>query len=325
MDEAKVLDVEKALAFFDIEGPYLLTTHINADGDGVGAVLGLAHWLDQTGRSYQIVLNDEKPDPKFGFLPGFEKLGSYANFEDHKQFTRAVVLDTPTMSEKRIGDVAHLISNQTRTLIMDHHVGELEEGDVRLIDSDASAASELVYHLIRASGEKLSAEMATCLYAGIAFDTKLFKYSHPERALLVGADLASLGADPQQIAEDLFSHQTLETIETLGFALSHLTLHANGRVSSLYIDHATYAKGGDLDPIVDHAMSIDGVEVALFFKEESPGRQRISLRSRGGVDVNAIANQFDGGGHKRASGCTIDGTLDEARERLLAVVEKELG
>jgi bifunctional oligoribonuclease and PAP phosphatase NrnA len=270
------------------------------------------------------VVNDEKPDPKFDFLPGFENLTPYGVFENTKQFLRAVVLDTPTMSEKRIGDVANLISNQTRTLIIDHHAGESEEGDVRFIDSDASAASEMVYHLARASGEKISAEMATCLYAGIAFDTKLFKYSHPERALQVGADLASLGADPQQIAEDLFSHQTLETVETLGFALSHLTLHAEGRISTLYIDHATYTKGGDLDPIVDHAMSIDGVEVALLFKEESPGCQRVSLRSRGRVDVNMIANKFDGGGHQRASGCTIDGSLENARDQLLTEVVKHL-
>jgi len=319
-----MMDVEKALAFFDIDGPYLLTTHVNADGDGVGAVLGLAHWLAQTGKKYQIVVNDEKPDPKFKFLPGFENLTPVGVFENTKQFSRAVVLDTPTMSEKRIGDVANLISNQTRTLIIDHHAGESEDGNVRFIDSNASAASELVYHLVRASGEKISADMATCLYAGIAFDTKLFKYSHPERALQVGADLASLGADPQQIAEDLFSHQTLETVETLGFALSHLTLHAEGQISTLYVDHATYTKGGDLDPIVDHAMSIDGVEVALLFKEESPGRQRISLRSRGRVDVNMIANKFDGGGHQRASGCTIDGSLDDARDQLLAEVVKHL-
>lgn len=319
-----MMDVEKALAFFDIDGPYLLTTHVGADGDGVGAVLGLAHWLEQTGKTCQVVLNDEKPDPKFGFLPGFEKLISYSTFENTKQFTRAVVLDTPTMSERRIGEVAQLLVGQTRTLIIDHHAGDSDDGDVRFIDAGASAASELVYHLIRASGEEISADMATCLYAGIAFDTKLFKYSHPERALPVGADLASLGADPQKIAEDLFSHQTFETIETLGFALSHLALHLEGRVSTLFIDHATYTKGGDLDPIVDHAMSIDGVEVALFFKEESPGRQRISLRSRGGVDVNAVANQFDGGGHQRASGCTIEGSLEDARDQLLGVVEKHL-
>lgn len=319
-----MMDVEKALAFFDLEGPYLLTVHVNADGDALGAVLGLAHWLAQTGRRYQIVLNDEKPDPKYRFMPGFDELISYSSLTEKTHFSRAVVLDTPTMSERRIGDVAHLISNQTRTLIIDHHVAEAEEGDVRFVDTNASAASELVYHLIRASGEKITPEMATCLYAGIAFDTKLFKYSHPERALQVGADLASLGANPQQIAEDIFSHQTVETVETLGFALSQLKLHLDGRVSSLFVDHETYKKGGDLDPVVDHAISIDGVEVALFLKEESPNRQRVSLRSRGSVDVNAIANLFDGGGHQRASGCTIEGSMEDARQQLLTVVEKHL-
>jgi phosphoesterase RecJ-like protein len=285
-------------------------------------MLGLAHWLTQTHRRFQMVVHDEKPDPKFRFLPGFENIMPFGLFDSSNTFERAVVLDTPTMTERRIGDVAQLITNQTRTLILDHHAGGSDEGDVRCIDAGASAASELVYHLIKASGEKINSDMAMCLYSGIAFDTKLFKYSHPERALQVGADLASLGADPQKIAEELFSHQSVETIESLGFALSHLSLHAEGRITTLYIDHATYLKGGDLDPVVDHAMSIEGVEVALFFKEESPGLHRVSLRSRGGVDVNLVANQFDGGGHQRASGCTMEGSLEASRDRLLAALEK---
>ncbi|MDA0710841.1 MAG: bifunctional oligoribonuclease/PAP phosphatase NrnA [bacterium] len=317
-------DIGKAVAFFDMKGPYLLTTHVSADGDGVGAVLGMAHWLTQTGRTCKIVVHDEKADAKFSFLPGFDTITPFDSLENKEPFSRAVVMDTLTYSEKRIGKVSSLITDQTRVLVIDHHAGEALDGDVRFIDSGGSAASELVYHLIRAARGEISAEIATCLYVGIAFDTKLFKYSHPERALPVAAELVSLGADPQKIADDLFSHQTLATVETLGFALSHLTLHAEGRICVLFIDHATYAKEGDLDPIVDHAMSIDGVEVALFFKEEIPGLQRVSLRSRGAVDVNAVANQFDGGGHKRASGCTIEGSVEEVRDSLLAVLETQL-
>jgi phosphoesterase RecJ-like protein len=243
---------------------------------------------------------------------------------DRSPVSHFVVVDTPTMSEKRIGDVAGLNGAKTRTLVIDHHVSDDDEGDVQVIDSGASAASELVYLLIRADGASVTEEMATCLYAGIAFDTKLFKYSHPKRALAAAAELAEYGVDPQEIAEELFTHQTYETVKTLGIALANMTLHKEGQICALYVDHATYTMGGDLDVVVDHAMSIDGVEVALFFKEESPGRQRVSLRSRGKVDVNRAARQFDGGGHMRASGCTIEGTVNEAHEQVLAAVSEQL-
>ena len=238
---------------------------------------------------------------------------------------RLVVVDTTT-SEKRIGDVARLIGPATKTLVIDHHVDSDEESDVRVIDTDASSASELIYSLINwyGSNSGFTPEIATCLYAGIVFDTKLFKHSHPERALRAAAELVTHGADPQQIAENMFSHQTYQTVKTLGYALSNLTLHENGQICTLYVDHKTHAMNGDLDGVVDHAMSIDGVEVALFFKEQEPGQQRVSLRSRGKVDVNRIARQFDGGGHIRASGCEIKGSVDEVQARLLSVVREQL-
>ena len=318
------MDFQAVLDFLLAGDELLLTTHVNADGDGLGALLGLSHWLEQKGQVHRIVVNDETPDQKFRFLPGFERIESCGALTDRAAVSRLVVVDTPTMSEKRIGDVAGLIGAKTKTLVIDHHVGEDDEGGVRCIDSSASAASELVYLLIRADEASVTQEMATCLYAGIAFDTKLFKYSHPKRALAAAAELAKYGADPQEIAEELFTHQTFETVKTLGIALANMTLHKDGQICALYIDHATYAMGGDLDMVVDHAMSIDGVEVALFFKEEVPGRQRVSLRSLGKVDVNRAARLFDGGGHMRASGCTIESTVDEARELLLAAVSEQL-
>ena len=212
--------------------------------------------------------------------------------------------------------------------MIDHHVDADEESDVRVIDPDASSASELIYLLInwyaRRSNTGFTPEIATCLYAGIVFDTKLFKHSHPERALRAAAELVTHGADPQQIAENMFSHQTYQTVKTLGFALSNLTLHENGQISTLYVDHKTHAMNGDLDGVVDHAMSIDGVEVALFLKEQEPGQQRVSLRSRGKVDVNRIARQFDGGGHILASGCEIKGSVNEVQARLLYLVREQL-
>ena len=324
------MDFQAALNFLFSGDKLVLTTHVNADGDGLGALLGLSHWLTRQGKKHRLVVADETPDRKYQFLPGYDRIESV---HPHSARTRSspvprlVVVDTTT-SEKRIGDVAGLIGPATKTLVIDHHVDADEESDVRVIDPDASSASELIYLLInwyaRRSNTGFTPEIATCLYAGIVFDTKLFKHSHPERALRAAAELVTHGADPQQIAENMFSHQTYQTVKTLGFALSNLTLHENGQISTLYVDHKTHAMNGDLDGVVDHAMSIDGVEVALFLKEQKPGQQRVSLRSRGKVDVNRIARQFDGGGHILASGCEIKGSVNEVQARLLYLVREQL-
>ncbi len=321
------MDFQAALNFLLAGDELVLTTHVNADGDGLGALLGLSHWLARHDQKHRILVADETPDRKYRFLPGYERIESVYNSELTTPVPRLVVVDT-AISKKRIGDVADLIGPATRTLVIDHHVDADEKSDVRVIDPDASSVSELIYLLInrhaRRSNSEFTPEIATCLYAGIVFDTKLFKHSHPERALRAAAELVTHGADPQQIAENMFSNQTYQTVKTLGFALSNLTLHENGQICTLYVDHKTHAMNGDLDGVVDHAMSIDGVEVALFFKEQEPGQQRVSLRSREKVDVNRVARQFDGGGHIRASGCEITGSVDEVQTRLLSVVREQL-
>ena len=321
------MDFQAALNFLLAGEELVLTTHVNADGDGLGALLGMSHWLTCQNQKHRIVVADETPDRKYRFLPGYDRIESVYNPGLATPVLRLVVVDTTT-SKKRIGDVADLIGPATKTLVIDHHVDADEKGDVRVIDPNASSVSELIYLLInwhaRRSDTGFTPEIATCLYAGIVFDTKLFKHSHPERALRIAAELVTHGADPQQIAENMFSHQTYQTVKTLGFALSNLTLHENGQISTLYVDHKTHAMNGDLDGVVDHAMSIDGVEVALFFKEQEPGQQRVSLRSREKVDVNRIARQFGGGGHIRASGCEIKGSVDEVQAQLLSVVREQL-
>jgi phosphoesterase RecJ-like protein len=318
------MDYSKAIAFFEPDTPYLLSTHRNADGDGIGALLALGGVLDHLGRKFRIIVGDEQPDIRFSFLAGFDRIESSGSLTGRPAFDRVVFVDTPTYDIGRVGDAALMLAQGAQILVIDHHAGRGDRADVRLVDSNASAASELIYGLARAADVPVSADMAKQIYAGIAFDTKLFKFSHPERAVKVCAELVDCGADPEEIADILFARESFETMKSLGAALSTLEMHMDNRVSTLVVDHQTYKMGGDLDIVVDHAMSIDGVEVAVFFKEETPGRYRVSLRSRGNVDVNEIARVFGGGGHQRASGCEIIKPLEEARKALLAEVEKRI-
>jgi phosphoesterase RecJ-like protein len=317
------MDYNRALAFIESGGPFLVSTHVNADGDGLGALLGMSSLLTKLGKQSRMVVADNVPDRKFAFLSGFEDIISYNDLADHEQVSHAIFVDTPTMSAHRVGNVARMIGQDTRTMIIDHHAGS-EEGNVLLIDPGASAASELIFELMKAAEIEINAEMATQIYAGIAFDTKLFRFSHPDRALKAAAELVDYGADPVSIADHLFAHQTVETVQTLGYALSTLELHFDGRVATVAVNHEIFQLGGDLDSIVDHTMSIDGVEVALFFKEQSRGYHRVSLRSRGIVDVNLIAQKFGGGGHRNASGCSVENSLGESRRVLVDEVGQAL-
>ena len=317
------MDYGRAVAFLEADGPFLVSTHINADGDGLGALLGMSRLIKKLGKTCRMVVADDDPDRKFAFLADFEEIVSYRDLADQDAVSHAIFVDTPTISAHRVGNVARLIEQDTRTMIIDHHAGS-EEGNVLLIDSGACAASELVFGLMKATGVAIDPEMATQIYAGIAFDTKLFKYSHPERALKACAELVDYGADPVSIADHLFAHQTVETVKTLGYALSTLELHYDGRVATVAVNHEVFKMGGDLDMVVDQAMSIDGVEVALFFKEQSPGYHRVSLRSRGAIDVNVIARRFGGGGHRNASGCAVEASLGESSRGLLEEVGQAL-
>lgn len=312
------------LPFFDTDDTFLLSTHINADGDGLSAMLALAGMLRGMGKKYRMVVNDLEVDRRYVFLDGFSEIESVGTMRDRPQFTHAVFLDTPTGSSQRTGDVAHLVDEGTQVLIIDHHRTEQEEGDYRLVDLGASATSELVLRLIQAANVEVTPEIAMQVYTGIAFDTKLFKFSNPERGLEACAELVGRGANPQAIADILFARETFESMKTLGVALNTLKLHYAGRAATLHVDHKTYLMGGELDMVVDHAMSIDGVEVALFSKEEVPGRHRVSLRSRGRVNVNKIARQFGGGGHRNASGCAMEAPLAELEAALLEHVRRGL-
>ncbi|MDA0746477.1 MAG: bifunctional oligoribonuclease/PAP phosphatase NrnA [bacterium] len=318
------MDYNKARAFLDSDATYLLSTHRNADGDGIGAMLAMGEALAYLNRPYRMVICDEKPNQKFAFLAGFDRIEYVGALPGSPSFSRGIFVDTPTLDPKRVGEVADLLTGDAQKLIIDHHTSPDEEGDVRLVDPNASAASELVYRFVQAVGIPVSPEMATQLYAGIAYDTKLFKFSHPKHALKVCAQLVDLGAEPEMIADVLFARERFETIKTLGVALATLELHLDGRVNTLVVDHKTYQMGGEMDLVVDQAMSIDGIEATLFFKEESPGSFRMSLRSRGRVNVNTIAQIFGGGGHPRASGCQLKMSLEEAKRVLLAEVEKQL-
>jgi phosphoesterase RecJ-like protein len=229
----------------------------------------------------------------------------------------------------RLERVRHLIPPQAPILKIDHHPSDDDFGCFNYVDPAASSTAELVYRLCTSLQIPFDAALGTWLYSGIAFDTGRFRHSSttPE-ALIIGGEMVRAGANPQLIAEHLFYEYRPATLSLLAETLHSLEFLLDGRLAMLALDHAILGQARyadeDMDGFVDYAVSVQGVEVAAFLREHEPGEIRLSLRARHDVDVREIAAIFGGGGHRKAAGARLAGTLAEAKTRLVHEIQRRL-
>ena len=313
-------DLPAARTFLREGDDFLLTSHINSDGDGIGGCLALKRLLDSAGKKATIVLPDP-PDPHYEFLPGWEALRQGEKGAKTKA-AYAVVLDCPGLD--RIGDMGDYLDGDTRILNIDHHRDNQHFGTANLVADEASSTCELVYHLALACGFEIDRDVAAQLYMGILFDTGGFRYSLTTPTTFeVAADLVRRGIRLEYIADQLFGNKTLALVKQLGQAIDSLALHCDGQVAVLHLDREEM-KAGDPDEVVNYGLKVKGVEVAVLLKEEKPQYYRVSLRSRDRVDVNQVAAHFGGGGHTKASGCRRQGGRREVEREMLEEIRKHL-
>jgi phosphoesterase RecJ-like protein len=302
----------------------LITSHARPDGDAVGSVLALAEVLDQLGCEPLIVLADESP-LIYRTLPGIERIRYAADAReiDPHLSTPAILLECDGIP--RTG----LLGLDGRCLInIDHHASGREFGTLNWIDEDACAVAAMIYRIALAAKVQITPSMATCLYTAILSDTGSFTYSSTNaETFALAHDLAARGASPSQIARDLYFSNPESKIRLLGTALSNL--RTDGPLAWSWVTTHDMDRAGavaeDCEGVVNYLISIAGVESAVFLRElPSVDQYRLSIRSKGKVDVAQIAENFGGGGHRSASGCTLDGPLTAAMERILSQLRMEL-
>jgi phosphoesterase RecJ-like protein len=210
---------------------------------------------------------------------------------------------------------------------VDHHASWKPFAEVNWIEEDACAVAEMVYRLTRAAGVAVTPAMATCLYAAVLTDTGSFCYEGTDaHAFEVARELVECGADPAEIAREVYFSNPLPKMVLLGSALTRL--RREGRLAWLWVTDEDMARAQateeDCEGIVNYAIGIAGVEAAVLLRELPDGKIRLSLRSKGAVDVARIAASFGGGGHRHAGGCTLAGPLTTAMERILETMRREL-
>ena len=314
-------DLQAAREFLERGDDFILTSHINSDGDGIAGCMALKNLLRIMGKKAAIVLQDVPVH--YEYLEGWKDL-QQATDAPRARAPFAVVLDSPSLD--RIGDVQHYLDENTRILSIDHHPGNEMFGTVNLVSSDVSSSCELVYHLTVETGLQIDASMAELLYLGILFDTGGFRYTLTTPTTFeVAAELVRCGARLDIVADRLFSNKSYASVKLLGRAIDSLELHGEGRVAVLHLSHEDMSSG---DPeeveVVNYGLLVSGVEVALLLKEQEPEFFRVSLRARDRVNVSQIAAAFGGGGHAKASGCRMRGSVEKIKQELLEEVRKHL-
>ena len=299
---------------------FLLTSHVNPDGDAIGSELGLARLLRGLGKG-AVVWNHDPIPTVYKPLPGSDRIhvGEEPPAGFPEKFDAIIVLECP--SPDRTGLEKHLAERPV--INIDHHLGNQCYGTVNWVDSAAPAVGEMVYRLAQGLKATLDPELASCLYLTLVTDTGGFRFSNATPAAFeAAAALVRDGAHPEQVSQWLYESQPLAVVRLLGEMLQSLELHEGGRVATgrLTLDmfRRAGAAPGDSEGLIDTLRSIAGVEAVALIREREDGTQKVSLRSRGEVDVEKIARHHGGGGHRNAAGYSLEGEGEALRQQVAA-------
>ncbi len=291
---------------------FLVCSHSRPDGDAVGSMLAMGMLLEQMGKRADLVTADRIPGI-YRTLPGADQIRTAMRV--HGPYDAVILLECDGLERTRLlGLEAFYVVN------IDHHLTGRNFGCLNWIDREAASVGELVHRLIKAAGAKVTAEIAACIYVTILTDTGGFMYGGTRASTFALAEeLTRGGADPVRIAQEVYFSTATAKLLLLGAALGNLK--REGRLAWLWIAHSdmvrTCATEEDCEGIVNYAVSIAGVEAAVFLRELPEGTIRLSIRSKGRVDVAEIAAKLGGGGHENAAGVTLEGPLPRAIEQIL--------
>ena len=302
-----------------------VASHIRPDADALGSTIAFALWLRDCGKEVT-AYNEEGSTSKFHYLPCHEIVSLPP--ATPQKFDVFVALDTSV--KNRLGTVNKAIAPGTTILNIDHHISNENYGDVNFIDASAPATGQILLEFFQHVGARVSAEMATNLFAAISTDTGSFQYAGTnERTFAAASHLISCGVDVPGLSRAMYDSQPRRRFELLRHALNTAEFHCDDRIAtfSLPMDLVERLKvlPEDNEGIIDHLRSIDGVEAAVFFEELPEGKVRVSARSKfPRIDVCKVCKQFEGGGHAMAAGARVDGTLDQVKNDFLKALSDEI-
>jgi phosphoesterase RecJ-like protein len=301
---------------------FVITAHTRPDGDAIGSALGLFHLLEAMGKQATVVFTDPIPEV-YRFLPGVERITTHI---PAGTLDAAIFLESGTLERASIDPAELLAAAPGFTIHIDHHRSGTAFAGFNWIDPDACAVGAMIYDVAVATGVPVSTALADCLYTAVVTDTGSFNYPGTTAATFALAQhLVQCGVIPSKIAQAVFFSNPPAKSRITGLVLSRMEIQGGIAWSYLLLDDLkqTGAVVEDCEGAVNQLISIAGVQVAMMVREFLPSAEfRLSLRSKGDIDVARVAEGFGGGGHRNASGCTLNGTLAAVSASVLAALRK---
>ncbi len=298
---------------------FVAACHVNPEGDALGSALALRAFLKEQGKHVKPFCKDQVPHI-LKFLPGSEAVISRVSELDLPE----AILIVDCAELERTGDefmqfVANFHRKATGAVInIDHHESNTLFGDINLVEPEASSTCEVLYDLFQDSAQDISLANATCLYTGLVHDTGSFQFPNTTaRTLKSAASLVEIGVKPTEVSRNLYENQPQARLRLLALALATLRFEDRGRRAEMVLTSEMFQKTGTgadaVEGFINYLSAVQGVEVAVLFREDSPKRYKVSLRSHEQVDVGKVAASLGGGGHRQAAGATLEGSLKQVR------------
>ncbi len=308
----------EVLSFLKEQDRFFIATHINPEGDALGSSIALSMALEAMGKTTVVYDRDSVPE-YYRFLPGHERVASSTSDLQTADFHLAL-LDCNIPERAGINGVQF-----RRVLVIDHHETEKDFGDIKWVRPDAAATGMMVFYLIKELGMKITQEIAVNLYAALTIDTGTFRYANTSAEVLkVAAELVEAGANPAFISTNLYETWSEKRFRLFIMALNTLEIRENVAFTAvtrgMFRETATTAE--DTENFSGVPRMMKDIKISAFFRETDENHWKVSLRSKGDINVSRIASVFGGGGHKNAAGYRIKAPLNNAKEILMDEIRK---
>ena len=302
---------------------FLVASHINPDGDAVGAMAAMGHLFHSLGKE-AVLYNASGPPPHFSWLALPSPIRTALPQED---FDWIIALDCG--DEKRGGEALQALMAARPTIVVDHHVANTLWGAINWVEPDRSSTCEMVGMLAQALGVEPAGPLGAALYLGIVTDTDNFSFDNTSPGCMeMAARIVRLGVQPGPVNELIRNQWSPARFKLWGEALAGLALHFGGRLGVIHVTAGQFARlgatGADCEGLTNFVLRLKGCQVAQLLREDRPGTLKLSLRSVSGVNIQPVAAAFGGGGHAGAAGATLKGSIEDMEPRVTAALKNAL-
>jgi phosphoesterase RecJ-like protein len=300
---------------------FVISSHSRPDGDSIGSQLAMAYALTALGKVVRVVNKDRAPAPLLAF-PGVPEIEIADRVEPG--FDVALIMECGSLLRTGVEGL-----DQGLVVNIDHHPDNASYGHINWFDASAAACGEMVFTLVEALGVPLTETIATHVYLAILTDTGSFHFSSiSPRTFDICRRTLEAGVDPVAVARNVYDSNNLGRLRLFGAVLSAMRLSESGRVAIVYVDHEMAREAGgtyeDTEGLINLPLTVREIQAVVFFKQVDTTEYRVSMRSKGDIDIGAIAKTFGGGGHKNAAGCTVTGAIESLQGVFVAAIERAI-